>query len=349
MKILQIIDALDYGDGVSNSVINTHKLLNEIGFENYIYSKWANHKVSKYRHDINKIKVDKNSIVFYHFSGYSHTMESVLSIKANVVLIYHNVTPPDFFKSNNVDFYNYSIKGLNQLKTNIKNFKYFAADSEFNKRDLLSYGAKDIEILPIALDLDSKRSNLKAFNLHNDKIILAVGRIAPNKKYEDILDIYEEYFSYYNSNSTLICVGNTEYNTKYLNEIKMKAKDYNCMQNVIFTDKISNDDLYSHYCSSDIFLCMSEHEGFCLPLIEAMYFDIPVMAYNSCAVPYTMGRTGIIVNKKDPQILAGIIDLVLNDYKLRDRIVYAQRENVKLYLNDSLKSKLKTLIEKWSD
>jgi len=94
---------------------------------------------------------------------------------------------------------------------------------------------------------------------------------------------------------------------------------------------------------------MSEHEGFCLPLIEAMYFDIPVMAYNSCAVPYTMGRTGIIVNKKDPQILAGIIDLVLNDYKLRDRIVYAQRENVKLYLNDSLKSKLKTLIEKWSD
>lgn len=351
MEVIQVLDALDYGDGVSNSVINTHKLLNEMNIKNNIYSKWAHDNVKEYRNDFDKFKPGKDAVVLYHFSGYSHIMDHMLKLKVKTVLVYHNVTPPEFFKDTNQEAYEGCLKGLSQIKSNIKKFDFYVGDSEFNKDNLLFYGVKEADVLPIALDLDNlknKKINSDILGLYaGKKMILAVGRIAPNKKVEDLLDVFEAYYTYIDANSVLLCVGSEEQSKDYSAALVQKLQRLNCRGSVIFTGKVADEDLYGYYRRADAFLCMSEHEGFCLPLIEAMFFDVPVIAYNSCAVPYTMGKSGVLVNVKDPQMISEVLDFVLHDKAVLDKILDEQRKNVELYMNDALKVALKELLTKW--
>lgn len=354
MRIYQVMDALDYGDGVSNSVINTHLLLNKMGIENQIYSKWWNDRVRQYTMEISKLRVKPDDIVIYHFSGKSHIIDEVSMLPCQRVLCYHNVTPPEFFKDNNPQAYENCLAGLRQLAEKWINFHYFCAVSEFNMKDLMSYGIseKKIDVLPIVMNLErldnvpynqalyqSRKSNLN---------IIFVGRVAPNKRIEDILDIFENLYCYYRQDVKLTLVGNTDDHSHYAQMLMSKLAGLRCKEQVTFTGKVTSDDLYAYYKSSDVFLCMSEHEGFCIPLIEAMYFKIPVVAYNSCAIPYTMGGAGVLVHRKDIPVIAGLLDSLLNDHDLRNRIISRQSKNIQKYTTSALQCQLQCLIDKWS-
>lgn len=357
MRVIQVLDALDFGDGVSNDVIHLHEMLDELQVENYIYSKWCHEKVQHYTNDIEKCNPKEDDLVLYHFSGKSFICDIVTSFPCKVIIRYHNITPPSFFKKSNPEGYRSCMEGLEQIAALMKKIPYVWGDSQFNCSDLISYGAKpaNMRVLPIFMNLERLASapsdeKLDCALKQGEKYILFVGRVVPNKCFEDILDLFECYYRFHNSATKLILVGNDACDQDYAREIKEKLDQLSCKQQVIFTGKVSDSQLYTYYRNATAFVCMSEHEGFCIPLLEAMYFHIPVIGYDSCAVPDTMGKSGVLVYKKDPAKIASLLNEICTDENLRSCIIAAQNKNVEYYLHDSMKEQLKQLLsegENW--
>ena len=353
MRVIQMVDGLDYGDAVSGDVLKIDGMLRELGVESLIYSKYCDQRVEKYRNQINDYLPKKNDLVLYHFSGKSSIMDQALS-GPPCIGRYHNITPPEFFLQYNQHIFEITSEGLNQIKENIMRFDGFAADSEFNRNDLISYGAEpdSTDVLSISVDLNTVLNKpydkeLLAELKKGKPYILFVGRMAPNKKIEDILDVFENYYRYHDKSIKLYLVGNSEHTSSYTEHILEKLETMEAKDNVIITGKVSDEALYAYYRGASAFLCMSEHEGFCVPLIEAQIFGIPVIGYNSCAVPDTMGKSGILLYEKDPALTAWLLDKVINEKRIRSSVLERQKLNVKRFAPEKIKKQLSTLLKKW--
>ncbi len=357
MAIYQVLEALDYGDGVSNDVISKSRVLTDLGYETGIYSKWINEKVEKYRTSVELLKPSKSDIILFHFSQKSSLLNKVKSLKCKKVLVYHNVTPPQFFESYRSEQFRGCTQecseGLQQLKKNIKYFDYFLADSEFNKQDLLNMGASDIDVLPIFIDFKV----MKTFSIvkeivegyQNRDVILFVGRVVPNKRHKDIIDTFDYYYRKISNNAVLIFVGNHSDYSEYYSELLSKLMDLKCKNNVVFTDKVENSELYTYYQIAKAFLCMSEHEGFCIPLLESMNFEIPTIAYDASAVSATMGGSGVLFYEKDIPTIAELLNVVIKNVKVRGEIISKQNLWIKNFTENAIKDKIDKLIKKWID
>ena len=151
-----------------------------------------------------------------------------------------------------------------------------------------------------------------------------VGRIAPNKKQEDVIRAFSCYQRFCNPKSRLILVGSWSGAESYYRRLCRYTAALQA-ENVLFTGHIPFPDILAYYHVADLFLCMSEHEGFCVPLVEAMYFGVPILAYRACAVPDTLGDSGILLDKKDPVEAAMVADRILTDTSLRRELVARQR------------------------
>ena len=312
MRVIQLIDALDFGDGVSNVVMQLKDLLDDLGIDNQIYSKWFDDRVAGFRKDIDKCRPGKDDLVLYHYSGKSSILEQAAGYSCRRLIYFHNMTPPKFFRVSNPEIYRNCVEGLEQLKENIQRFDGFWAVSPFNASDLISYGADPAEtdVFPPYFDferLENAPYDKKLLRLlqSEEPYILFVGRVSPNKRFEDILDAFENYYRYHDKNVKLYLVGNREQSSVYTDELyaqvgRMAAKD-----KVVFTGKVTEEELYAYYRGASAFLCMSEHEGFCMPLLEAQHFGIPTIGYAACAVPDTMGESGVLLYKKDPALNDG--------------------------------------------
>lgn len=353
MRIIQMLDALDFGDGVSNDVVHLKELLTEMGIENRIYSKWWDKRVAGYTTDIEQYRPQQGDWILYHFSGKSHILKQVVEYSCPRIVRYHNVTPPVFFRGDDPIKYAACKEGIQQIRENIQKCKYFWADSAFNARDLVGYGAdpKTVDVLPIVFDfqrLKDMRSNEQLLRQlkREEPYILFVGRIAPNKRQDEILEIFENYYRYYNRNARLFLVGNMEQNSSYTQGLLRYLEHMTAKERVVFTGKVSEEDLYAYYRGASAFLCMSEHEGFCIPILEAQYFDIPVIAYDSCAIPETMGKSGVLLYNKEPTVVSYLLDAVMTDEELRNSVLERQRENIELYRKAAMKKRIEELLKK---
>ena len=353
MRVIQVLDALDFGDGVSNDVIHLQELLTEIGIENRIYSKWWNEKVAGYTADIEQYRPRQADWVLYHFSGKSYILDQVIGYGCRRIVRYHNVTPPEFFLPDNPSAYAACKEGLQQIRENIQEFDGFWADSAFNARDLICYGAapQTVDVLPVIFDfqrlkeMHSNEALLQQLK-RQGPYILFVGRVAPNKKQEDILEAFENYYRYYNRRARLYLVGNMEQSSSYTQSLFRRLEHMAAKEQVIFTGKVSEEDLYTYYRGASAFLCMSEHEGFCIPIMEAQFFGVPVIAYDSCAVPDTMGKSGLLLYQKDPAVAAYLLDAVMTDGELRNSVLECQRKNIESYRRSAMKERLVDLLKK---
>ena len=353
MRVIQVLDALDFGDGVSNDVIHLQELLAEIGIESRVYSKWWNERVADYTSDIEQYQPRRDDLVLYHFSGKSYILDQVIGYKCLRIVRYHNVTPPEFFLPDNLSAYAACKEGIQQIQKNIREFDGFLADSPFNAKDLICYGAdsQTVDVLPIIFDFQRlKEVCINEALLQKLKrqgpYILFVGRVAPNKKQEDILEAFENYYRYYDQRARLYLVGNMEQSSSYTQDLFRRLNHMAAKEQVIFTGKVSEEDLYTYYRGASAFLCMSEHEGFCIPILEAQFFGVPIIAYDSCAVPDTMGKSGILLYQKDSAVTAYLIDAVMTDRELKNSVLECQRKNIELYQKAAMKERLVYLLKK---
>ncbi len=345
MRIHFLVHHLAFADGIGQDVLFQKKTLERKGYICDIYSAGFDEEAENYRFDIANLKCASDDLIIDHVSGLVTYEDKVASQSCRRVFLYHNITPPNLVSKKVKAFCE---AGLKQVPELCKIYDFIAGDSRYNLDCLADLGInREGDVLPIPVEFHYEKIEKKE---KSDKPIdfLFVGRVIPNKKFEDVINAFAYFHKNYNSNSRLTLVGKIDVDSDYTTMIKKKITESGCSSAIKMTGKVSDEKLHSIYQNSDVFLCMSEHEGFCIPLLEAMYNGLVVFAFDSTAVGETMGKAGVLFKDKDPEVVASLINDVLNDKDKKERILNEETNRVKEFSYDSVTKRLDELIEKWT-
>lgn len=353
MQIVQLIPTIAYGDAVSNDTVALRDVLRGMGYKSNIYADSIVKPLdSKTALPLEKMpELNEKDIIIYHLSTGNDLNKKLAEYKCKKIVIYHNITPPEFFEGNDEFIRDINAWGLEGAEFLSDKVDYCLADSEFNKKDLIAMDYKcAIDVLPIVIPLHDyeKKPDKAVINRYKDGYtnIIFTGRIAPNKKQEDIIAAFYYYKKYCNPKSRLILVGSYKDTDVYYHRLKKYIKKIG-VDDVIFTGHIKFNQILAYYKVADAFVCMSEHEGFCVPLVEAMIFDVPVLAYRSSAVPDTLGGSAFVVDDKDPVFVAKCLERLVNDQELRESIIEKQKRRLQDFKYETIAEQFKNYLNKF--
>jgi len=345
MEIHQILPDITKGDAIGNEALLIRDILRKWGFRSDIYAQHIRPGTGAIQYENYQNRSSKHNILIYHYSIGSSLSDFIKCLPDTIVIIYHNQTPEKYFWGVNNHIAELLRKGKEDLKDFSKIARLGLGDSEFNCRELQDLGFPKIELLPLLIDFEK-------YSLKNEKIIrgyddqkvnlLFVGRIAPNKRQDEIIKIFY-YFKHIHPDSRLFLIGSYEGFEAYYQKLKELIAQLS-LTDVIMPGNVHDRDLNSYYTLADVFLCMSEHEGFCVPLVECMYFNVPIIANNAAAIPNTLGDSGILINNKNYCEIAELINMILQDENLHKRLIEKQRETLKTYRYEKTKEKFKHYI-----
>ena len=337
-----------YGDAVTNGMFLIRRMLLRFGFASEIYVEQIASELKGQLHSYKKLTLKDDDVIFIHHSMGHELEEWVLNLPGPKILIYHNITPSVFFPDNAPLRY-YSDRGREQLKAFLPVMQSAIADSRFNAQELLALGYTDVEDIPLLVDVNTVRNRPWDKRIIDASAktctILFVGRIVPNKCQDDLITIARYLKTMMRRPFQLVLVGGYEETEPYYRHLLSQIASAGLRDYVLFTGKISDFELYGWYRCADLFVCMSVHEGFGVPLIEAMAFDVPVIAFKSSNVPQTLGGAGILVTQKEHGPIAALIKIILEDRALRRAIVKEQRRHAGQFTEEQLSRRLGKFLE----
>ena len=328
-QIHQVLATLGYGDAIGHEVLGIQRVLTGAGFRSEIFVQTADYRLEDLTRDYRDLLdvSDPSNILIHHFSIGSRASRIAYAVPDRQILVYHNITPPEFFVSVHEQLAEQCFKGRRELSVYPARVDLALGDSEFNRQELESLGFNPTGVLPVVPDfshLDVAANDLLAGEFDDDWTnILFVGRIIPNKRIEDVIRYFHAYQRHFNPRSRLLLVGSYGGYEKYLAMLQQLVARLGA-SGVVFTGHVTDAELTAYYEVADLFLCASAHEGFCVPIVEAFYKQVPVVAYAATAVPSTMDGAGVLYTTQEPLEVAAIVDAVIDDHRLADRIVQAQ-------------------------
>jgi len=351
-KIYQVMEALDFGDAVSTIAINNAALLEELGQPRKILTRYAVDSLRNYTIPRSTILSDPDCGLIFHYWGYNHSTWMPPMVKGRKALYYHNITPPHFFSPGSLANHLTS-QGYAQLGRILDHFDLLIGDSQYNIQSLVPYLTHPVPALHIhpVIDPDKVRAfpydeSLFAYLRSTQQVnILFMGRIARKKRQERLMQVLDYCCRQINRHAHLWLVGNENSDSAYRAELEQLRLSLASWDNIHFTGKVSEAGKYAYYRAADIFLSASEHEGFGMPLIEAMVFDIPVIAYAATVVPETMGNAGMLIHTWDVSHLAELVQEITHNHTLKEQLLVGQRMNLKRFTSDEAKTRLKAIVK----
>ncbi len=305
IRIHQVLATLGYGDAIGHEVLGIQRVLREAGYESEIFVETADHRLESQTRDFRELVDFSNpdNLLLHHFSLGSRASRTAFALPDRMALIYHNITPPSYFIGVHRTLARQCFRGRRELQAYADRCDLAMGDSEFNRQDLDALGFPRTAVLPVVPDfthLDRDPDWLVAQDFDDDWTnIVFVGRVIANKKIEDLIRFFHAYHLLHNPRSRLLIVGAQSGFERYLASLHQLVASLDAMH-VHFIGHVSDEELVAFYEIADLFLCASEHEGFCVPIVEAFYKQVPVLAYAATAVPSTMDGAGVLYDRKDP-------------------------------------------------
>jgi glycosyltransferase involved in cell wall biosynthesis len=325
----QVLATLGHGDAIGHEVLGIQRALRRAGFESDIFVETADPRLEPMTRDYREL-VDASrpdNLLLHHFSIGSKASRTAYALPDRMALIYHNITPPEYFVGVHRTLARQCFRGRRELLAYADRCELALGDSEFNRADLEQLGFPRTAVLPVVPDfshLDRRADRSVASQFDDDWTnIVFVGRVIANKKIEDLIRFFHAYQTRHNPRSRLLIVGVFSLFERYIAALHHLSAELQ-LTDVHFTGHVSDEELVAYYEVADLFLCASEHEGFCVPLVEAFYKQVPVMAYAATAVPSTMDGAGVLYDTKDARVVAAVIDAIVSDVALQDAIVEGQ-------------------------
>lgn len=350
-EIHQLVPALHHGDAIGDSAIMIRNFLRRTGHASHIYAydidEAVAHEAIAFRKS--QPELTPNDILILHFALPSGMSDFLKQTAAKKAIIYHNITPAYFWLPFDRALVHLATEARKQLQELSHCTHRAAGDSEYNRQELERLHYKSSCVLPIFVDQQRYRVQPSEFvqktiedGLFN---FLCVGRIAPNKKIEDVIRLYFFYKRFCTPLARLIFVGKTNVVPAYYSALKELTMRYGLMpDDVLFTGHVDWRELVAYYKAAHVLVSMSAHEGFCVPLIEAMICDTPILAYKKTAIPYTLGDAGIQFEEKNYPELAAVAHRLREDSAFRSRILQGQREQLKRYGKDEIEKAIQDFL-----
>jgi glycosyltransferase involved in cell wall biosynthesis len=325
----QVLATLGYGDAIGHEVLGIQRVLRRAGFDSDIFVQTADPRLEDQTRDYRDLIAESrpSNILIHHFSIGSRASRITYALPDRQILVYHNITPPEFFVDVHEQLVEQCFKGRRELGIYPARVDLALGDSEFNRQELAGLGFDPTGVLPVVPDfshLDRRPNDLIAREFDDSWTnILFVGRIIPNKRIENVIRHFHAYQRHFNPRSRLLLVGSYGGFEKYLATLHQLCSRLG-VTHVHFTGHVSDAELAGYYDVADLFLCASAHEGFCVPIVESFYKQIPVLAYAATAVPATMDGAGVLYSTDDPLEVAALVDTILDDQNLYEQILAEQ-------------------------
>jgi len=336
MNVHQFLTSYSYGDAIGNEAMEIRDFLRADGIGSEIFTL---HFHPRYAGQVrNYLEYDRYSspgnTVIFHFSIGSPVTRKFLRLPDRKAIIYHNITPHHFFLDYHRILAKDCFKGRVELKSLAGRVDLALGDSEYNRQELLEAGFKETGVLPLVMNFSKfDLPVLPVFRgiFADGKVnFLFVGRIIPNKKVEDVIKTFHLYQAHFNPDSRLFIVGENRGFERYVAALhdliaRLRVRD------VHFSGHVPLAEVVSYAKLSHLYLHLSEHEGFCAPVVESFHLGIPVVAFDAGAVGETMNGGGVLVKEKDLLRVAAVCHEILSDPPLKSRLLAGQRRALEKY------------------
>jgi glycosyltransferase involved in cell wall biosynthesis len=356
MKLDQLLPGFGSGDAISNFARSLQEIARDWGLDSTLYCepRHVHPAVERFCEDYRRLPAPgaPSDITLYHFSVGSPLSDFFARLRTRRVLVYHNITPHEWFRGIHEEKAKVLRAGREEMKSLAGVPDLSLGVSEFNRRELEGYGFSPTGVLPLIADTAKLEAapDPAFMNRFGDGTanLLFVGRVVPNKRVEDLIKIYYYYRNTVNANSRLIVAGSMTGMDRYTSFLRALVTVLD-LPDVVFLNHVTDPELYALYRTASVFLSMSEHEGFCIPLIEAMHFRVPVVAYDAAAVPETLAGGGVLVKDKDFAATAELVGKLISDPTLRTAIVEKQLPRVAAFSREAVAERLKGLLGTWME
>jgi L-malate glycosyltransferase len=354
MIINQWVPAAHRGDAIGDSARRVRDLLRGMGHQSELYALTIDDDLQGDVRAFDDGSARQGDLTIFHYALPSPMTAAFASLPHGRILQYHNVTPAAFFAPYDPGLFRLAALGRRELATLVGAVDLALGDSEYNRRELESLGFASTGVFPIAVDTSRVTGGVKRPALEHildDGLVnfLFVGRIAPNKKIEDHIQLAEHYKRYVDAYYRFIFVGRYDVVPRYYSMIRALMTEYRLLNDrFIFTGPVPDEELAVYYRHAAVYISMSEHEGFGVPLLEAMAADVPVLAYASTAVPDTLGGAGVQFFPKDLEYAAELLGSLAFDDALRARVISGQRRRLQDFGDDRVRTKLRAIVTQLS-
>ena len=354
MEIHQFIPTLAAGDAIGSHTLGVQEALRSAGHRSDLYADDV-HPEMRGRAlpygDYLRRRGDGPRWILFQMSTGSPITDFVLGAGDPVMIDYHNITPDRFFER----WEPRAAANMRAARDDLRRLRpvtrFALADSSYNEADLHAEGFTATAVAPILLDFAAHAGP------HDERLLsrlrhqagggtrwLFVGRVAPNKCQHDIVAAFAAYRRLHDPAARLTLVGGGTA-PLYWGALERQIHDLGVGGAVELTDAVSDAALRSHYRAADVFVCLSEHEGFNVPVLEAMHAGVPVVALAATAIPETVGDGGLLLTHKRPLVVAAAVHRVVTDPGLRGRLVEAGHRRVEHFSLENTRKQLLDGIE----
>jgi glycosyltransferase involved in cell wall biosynthesis len=353
MIINQWVPAAHKGDAIGDSARKVRDLLRSAGHTSDLFAMTIDEDLRGDVRPFSEAAARNGQVTIFHFALPSPMTDAFAQLPGRRLLQYHNITPAEFFAPYDPGLFRLAALGRRELQTLVGRVDLALGDSEFNRQELEALGFAPTGVFPVAVNTaritDAPRrpalEKILADGLIN---ILFVGRIVPNQRIEDHIRLAEVYKRYVDSYYRFIFVGRYDGVPRYYAQVRALISEYQMLSDRFwFTGPVSDDDLAAFYRWADVYVSLSEHEGFCVPLVEAMAADVPVLAYAAGAVPETLGGAGVLFSPKDLEFAAEAMGMLVYDRAFRESVIAGQRRRLDAFAPARLETQLHDVISRF--
>jgi glycosyltransferase involved in cell wall biosynthesis len=346
----QLVQTLSPGDAISGHALGLSRLLAERGYRTSVLAERLHPRalgLGGLARELERRRHGPDDLLVYHYSLDSDLTPIFAQFPGRRVLVYHNVTPERFLVGFHPELVEFLARGREAL-ARLRGVPHFSlADSEWNRKELEQLGFHPTATLPVLVDfkrLDVPPDPLTARWLRRPGTrVLFVGRVIPNKGHHALVRCFAAYQRLFDPRARLLVAGEFRSIERYNHEL-LRLTAESGARNVEFLGHVSDAALAALYRAADLFVCLSRHEGFCVPLLEAFAFGVPVLALARTAVPDTCGNAAVLVEQDDPLLVAGLMDALVRDVGLRRSVLEGQRRRLEDFRPDRIAACLDELL-----
>ena len=342
----QFHPTIAFGDAVGNDCFQLQHLIWQHGARSDLFAQEARDEVKPFVRDWGGLAHEsrEGSALLVHVSMGNDALDDVAALDFPKAVVYHNITPAHFFEGVNEQNRHYAQLGREQLRRLAGACQLGIADSEFNRKELEEAGFALTAVVPLLLDwrgYDVEPDARVAAELADERTdIVVVGQILPQKAIHDVISGFARYHER-DHTARLHLVGTHAMSGDYLERMRSLVRTHDLSSAVRFTGSVSLEELVAYYRGGTALLTLSDHEGFCAPLVEAMHFGLPIVAHNAGAIPETLGAAGILLDEKSPELVAEALERVVNDRELRDDLVASGKDRLAEFSHERVGRRLR--------
>jgi glycosyltransferase involved in cell wall biosynthesis len=354
MIVNQWVPAAHKGDAIGDSARRVRDLLRGMGHRSEVYALTIDDALQGDVLPFGDPSAKAGELTIFHYALPSPMTAAFASLGSGRVLQYHNVTPAAYFAPYDPALFRLASLGREELGALVGHVDLALGDSNYNRRELEAMGFARTGVFPIAVDTERMTQPVHRPALESildDGLVnfLFVGRIAPNKKIEDHIRLAEVYKRNVDAYYRFIFVGRYDVVPRYYSMIRALMSEFRLLHDrFVFTGAIPDEELAIYYRHAAVYISLSEHEGFCVPLVEAMAADVPVLAYAAAAVPDTLGGAGVQFAPKDLEYAAELLGSLAFDDDLRAQVIAGQRRRLADFGDTRVTRELAALVRQLS-